>query len=176
MRIKTKTRKNIADAIVVKKIKWSGRLTEADFLSRLFDLKSMHSNDPRYKTAYGDINMHRNNFIDWEDDWVFTDNRFDLLNADDSVFIDFICEVLNPAVRPDDSNEETQIFLEIFNEALKDDGFILVPNHQKYGKPKYQISEITSIREQISERTEKIIEYLNSEYISKQIEKIKAEN
>lgn len=175
MRIKTKTRKNIADTFVVEKIKWSGRLTEVDFLSRLFDIKSMPSNDPRYSTAYGDINMHRNNFIDWDDDWVFTDNRFGLLNADDTLFIDFICEILNPAVRPDDSDEETQKILDIFNEALKDDGLILIPVPQKYGKSKYQISEIDSIREQISERTGEIVEYLNSEYISKQIEKITTE-
>lgn len=175
MKINTKTRKNIADAIVVKEIEWSGRLTEVDFLSRLFDLKSMHSNDPRYSTAYSDINMHRGRFIDWENDWIFTDNRFDLLSVDDEVFINFICEVLNPAVRLNNKDEETQLIAEIFNEALKDDGLVLRPIHQKYGKPKYHIFEINSVGEQLDKRTIEIVKYLNSDYVSKQIEKIKTE-
>ena len=64
------------------RVSWSGRLEDADFLARLYDLSSMPSYDYRYKDADGDIRCHVG-WRDWERDWVFTDGRFDLLHADD---------------------------------------------------------------------------------------------
>lgn len=49
------TRRDIIDWLCLAKINWSGRLEEPDFLSRLFDLRSMDSTDYRFKDAYGDI-------------------------------------------------------------------------------------------------------------------------
>ena len=49
------TRQKIADEITLRKISISGRMDDADFLNRIFDLRSLPSNDARYKDAFGDI-------------------------------------------------------------------------------------------------------------------------
>jgi hypothetical protein len=95
-RISQVTRRDIVDAIVAEGINWSGRLEEPEFLSRLFDLSSLPSEDSRFKDAAGDIWQHRVNNLDWDSDWVFYDRRFNLLNADDDVFLGFLCEGLHP--------------------------------------------------------------------------------
>jgi hypothetical protein len=145
MIIKTQTRRNIADAFVLHGIKWSGRLNEEDFLLRLFpSLKNMHSNDKRCISAYGDISCHRTRYVDWENDWVFTDNRFDLLHIADEIFIKFLCEMLHPAVRPDekdlsDIGEKTTEILDILNFYLKDENLKITPKKQEIGKPIFQM-------------------------------------
>src|SRR5262245_3754116 len=94
------TRRNIFDVLSVQQINWSGRLNEPDFLARIFDLEKMESTDGRFKNAAGDIWQHRiNNPNDWEDDWVFTDKRFNLLKCDDEKFLSFLCEMIHPIVR-----------------------------------------------------------------------------
>ena len=83
-RITNITRRNIFDFIQAEGIWWSGRMTETDFLSRLFDLERMESLDSRFKNAAGDIWQHRvNNPNDWDDNWIFGDSRFNLLHCDD---------------------------------------------------------------------------------------------
>ena len=87
------TRKNIFDFIQAEGIWWSGRMTETDFLSRLFDLEQMESFDSRFNNAVGDIWQHRiNNPNDWEDNWIFGDSRFNLLHCADSIFLNFLSE------------------------------------------------------------------------------------
>jgi AbiJ N-terminal domain 3 len=66
---------------------WSGRLQESDFLSRLYDLNALPSNDDRFKTAAKDIWQHRVNNSDWEDDWVFYDDRFNLFRGSNEEFL-----------------------------------------------------------------------------------------
>src|SRR5436309_245617 len=101
MRISQITRRDIADAIIVE-VKWNGRLEESEFLARLFDLNSLPSTDGRFKNAEGDIWQHRvNNPEDWNDDWIFSDQRFNLMRCDDEVFLRFLCETIHPVVRAD---------------------------------------------------------------------------
>lgn len=45
-----------------------GRLEELDFLSRLYDLNAMESNDSRFLNAYGDIWQHTVNNDDYPPD------------------------------------------------------------------------------------------------------------
>ena len=54
MRITEITRRNLIDEIKLG-IAWSGRLTEIDFLSRLYDLENLPSKDHRFKSMRGDI-------------------------------------------------------------------------------------------------------------------------
>jgi hypothetical protein len=72
MNISQLTRRDIVDAIAVEKVNWSGRMEEAEFLSRLFNLSSLPSTDGRFKDAAGDIWQHRINNFDWDEDWCFT--------------------------------------------------------------------------------------------------------
>lgn len=82
------------------KINWYGRLTEIEFLSRIYNLDIMKSNDSRFKNARGDIIQHTINNNDWEANRVFLDKRFGILNGgNDETFLKFVCEVFHPVVR-----------------------------------------------------------------------------
>ena len=101
-----------------------GRLTEIDFLSRIYDLDNLPSTDSRFSNASGDIWQHTINNDDWDDYWFFYDDRFHLSNGnDDQYILRFICEMLHPAVRKEQSNWRK--YLEKFNELLEPDGYEL---------------------------------------------------
>jgi len=133
MKISQITRRDIVDAIVAKKIKWSGRMEEPEFLSRLFNLASLHSQDHRFSDAADDIRQHRVNNYDWADDWVFYDPRFNLMNSDDNTFLAFLCETIHPIVRADSS--EAERICQLYNQYLKNDGFQIVEKSRLSGKP-----------------------------------------
>ena len=133
MEISNITRRDIVDAINIEEVNWSGRLEESEFLSRLFDLSSLPSTDDRFTNAAGDIWQHRVNNYDWDNDWVFYDRRFNLLNSDDAIFLNFLCETIHPVVRPDVT--EAERLCQLYNEFLKNDGFQLVEKTRISGKP-----------------------------------------
>lgn len=132
MKISEATRRDIFDSIVIENVPWNGRLEEPDFLARLFDLKRLPSTDRRFKDAYGDIWQHRINNEDWDDYWVFTDTRFDLLHGDDEIFLRFLCETLHPVVRTD--TEEIERLRQGYNLLLQNDGYEIVPKTQMAGR------------------------------------------
>ena len=130
------TRREIIDGLIAEKSRWSGRLGEAEFLSRLFDLSALPSTDDRFPDAAGDIWQHRvNNPMDWDDDWVFFDKRFNLWHGDDEMFLRFLCEIVHPVVRPDAT--EARRLAQQFNQALANDGFQLVERIKLSGRPVY---------------------------------------
>lgn len=134
MKISPITRKDIADAITLEKITWSGRLEETEFLSRIFDLNSLPSTDSRFEDAAGDIWQHRvNNPTDWSDDWVFRDSRFNLMGCDDEQYLRFLCETIHPVVRLEVT--EAEKIGQLYNSYLKNDGFQLVEKTRISGKP-----------------------------------------
>lgn len=135
MKISQLTRRDIIDSMVAEKVNWCGRLEESEFLSRLFDLQSLPSTDGRFKDAAGDIWQHRVNNFDWDDDWVFYDSRFSLMNGDDEVFLRFLCETLHPVVRSDVT--ESERLCQLYNQFLRNDGFQLVERTRLSGKPVY---------------------------------------
>ncbi len=135
MRISEITRRDIFDAIRIERVRWSGRLEEPEFLARVFDLQSLPSTDGRFLDAAGDIWQHRINNFDWDDDWVFRDDRFDLLSGDDQILLRFLCETIHPVVRPDVT--ESQRLCQLYNEYLQNDGFQLVEKTRISGKPVY---------------------------------------
>ena len=131
------TRRDIFDYISVENVTWSGRLEETAFLERIWDLGDMRSTDSRFANAARDIWQHRvNNPQDWEDDWVFTDERFDLMHGDDQTFLQFLCEMVHPTVRSD--GEEAQDLVARFNEILAGDGWSLVATKQLSGRPIFE--------------------------------------
>jgi hypothetical protein len=135
MKISQITRRDIIDAIVSEKINVYGRLEEPEFLSRLFDLSSLPSRDPRFRDMAGDIWQHRVNNFDWDEDWAFYDPRLNILNGDDEIFLRFLAEVLHPVVRPDAT--EVERICQLFNKYLSNDGFQLVERTRISGKPVY---------------------------------------
>ncbi|MGV9565038.1 AbiJ-related protein [Streptomyces sp. NPDC003480] len=135
-RITEVTRRRIFDLLRRRGTDWSGGLDETAFLARLYDLESMPSNDKRFTSVEGDIEQHRYNNVDWEDDWVYDDPRFALLQGPDETLLRFLAEVLHPAVRTD--ADEVQQLLAAFNEALSRDSYVLEQADAIRGYPVYQ--------------------------------------
>ncbi len=133
MNISEITRRNIYDGIRYSGSSWCGRMDDVEFLSRLFDLKSLPSDDRRYITASEDIWQHRINNSDWEDDWVFYDSRFNLMGCDDATLLRFLCETIHPLVRPDTT--EAELLRGMYNGHLLFDGFQIVEEKRISGKP-----------------------------------------
>ena len=133
MKISLLTRRNIIDSLVVEGVNWCGRLEEAEFLSRLYDLQALPSNDHRFSNASDDIFQHRVRNFDWGGDWVFYDGRFGLINGDDEVLLRFLCEMLHPVVRSDTT--EVARLCQMLNEHLASDGFQLVERTRMSGRP-----------------------------------------
>ncbi len=127
------TRRSIVDFFPVSKISWAGRLRENDFLARLYDLTEMGSNDYRIPNAKGDIVQHRVHWNDWEDDWVFYDDRFNLLYGTGDDFLLFLCETVNSAGRPD--TDEARNLVDQYNRILAPDGCSVIEGQQISGKP-----------------------------------------
>ncbi len=144
MKISEPTRRNLIDSLLLEKVRWSGRLEEPDFLARIFDLNGIPSKDHRFPSAYRDIWQHRvNNPQDWEDDWVFYDSRFDLLHADDELFLNFLCETLHPVVRSD--AEEVERLRQLYNHFLRADGYELVEKVRMAGRPVFAARQAEDI-------------------------------
>jgi hypothetical protein len=116
-------RNNLLDWLSLSEYRWSGRLEHPDFLSRLYDLESLPSKDYRYHTASGDIYQHTVNNWDWEDDWIFGDDRFQLRDGNDENLLDFLVETVHPVVR--DRAEAAAAMVAAYNETLRRDGFEL---------------------------------------------------
>lgn len=166
-KISTITRRDIFDTMSVEGIYWNGRLEETEFLSRIFDLEKMPSTDVRFKNALGDIWQHRVNNYDWDDNWVFADRRFNLLNCDDAVFLQFLCEMLHPIVR----NDNTQVtkLQQLFNEYLSNDNFELVEKTRISNRPIFVGRHKLFGKSTIEKSKKEISNYLSSEYVIKQI-------
>ncbi|WP_328663190.1 protein kinase domain-containing protein [Streptomyces sp. NBC_00328] len=130
------TRRRLFDALRSSGASWPGSLDEVTFLRRLYDLDRLPSHDPRFATAEGDIVQHRyNNPEDWEDDWVFSDDRFGLADGSDEVLLRFLTEMIHPAVRTDSS--EVERLLSLVNDTLAPDGYELVEARTVSGYPVY---------------------------------------
>jgi hypothetical protein len=167
------TRRNIFDFVQVEGFWWAGRLDEVDFLSRIFDLENIKSNDSRYKNVTEDIWQHRvNNPNDWEDNWIFSDQRFNLLGCDDSLLLNFLCEMIHPLVRAESSHVNK--LLQIFNDNLKEDDFEIIEKTKISGKPIFVGRIRLTGKESLQKKASYIKEILNADYVSQQINLMEA--
>jgi len=129
------TRREIFDSFMIGNIPWAGRLAEDEFLSRIFDLTSLPSHDPRFHNAAGDIFQHCVRNQDWSPEWVFYDSRFGLLYGRDDVFLKFLCETIHPVVRPEVG--QSDILVNSFNDMLSHDGWEIFEVKKISGKSVY---------------------------------------
>ena len=120
---------------------YCGRLTEIDFLKKIYPLDKMPSYDSRFENAEGDIWQHTVNNNDWEFGWVFQDDRFELSKGNDVVLLTFLCAVFNPENR--DENEYWLDFFERINSLIKVDGYELYENSKISGRSVYSWRELT---------------------------------
>ena len=108
-------------------------------------MQTIPSYDKRHNDVEGDIWQHTINNDDWEPDWLFSDERFELLEGNDEVFLKFLCEVFHPAVR--DEKGYWKEFFERINNLIKADGYELYVSSKISGR------EIYSWRSYNSEET-----------------------
>lgn len=141
-RITEVTRRDLIESFSTSIFPRYGRLEEIEFLSRLYDLEKMPSHDRRFANAEEDICQHRINNNDWDDNWIFFDERFNLRDGDDENFLlKFLCETLHPVVRSNIS--ETQLLLQNYNKLLAPDGYEIFQESQISGRPIFGFREIT---------------------------------
>jgi hypothetical protein len=166
------TRRDIADALIGMGVRWSGRLDEPEFLSRLYALDEFPSNDSRFETARGDIVQHtvRNN--DWSDSWVFYDDRFGLSSGDDDQFLNFLCETLHPMVRQDVG--ECSRLCSMYNELLIRDGFRLFESTVLSGHPVYAARYVGTVPNPGLAAAKDIIAVTDPAYTARQINRMEA--
>lgn len=154
---------------------YQGRLSEIDFLKKLYALDKLPSDDKRYKNAEEDIWHHTLNNDDWESGWVFTDDRFGLLKGNDEVLLDFLCAVFHPENRNEAGH--WQAYREKINKLLRVDGYELyesdkISQRLVYSWRKISMEELVSGRFiPFSVRNKKAIESksINLPTISKNI-------
>lgn len=167
MNISEETRRRIVRTLRSEGINWHGNLGEVEFLSRIYDLDKLPSHDCRFEDARGDILQHRVRNYDWTDDWIFDDDRFDLLHCSDDEFLRFLCEMIHPAVRL--NKQEDAKLLELFNEELAREGYKIVETKTRFGKIRYEPTGILPHTVDALRQVRDIAEAIDSEYIQREI-------
>lgn len=164
------TRRNIVDGLIIEKADWSGSLNELEFLGRLFDLEELPSNDHRFETAAGDIWQHRINNDDWDNEWIYTDRRLNLLGCPAALFLRFLCEMIHPVVRPD--RNEALKMLGHFNDQLRVDGWELVEQEKIAGRPRFVAREVRDADSGPASRARSVADALDAGWMQKEIERL----
>ena len=119
-----------------------GRFTAIDFLNRLYRLEEMPSTDRRFKNAKGDIHCHTVSFDDWPEFWFLNDERFELKDGcDDEPILKFLCEMLHPAVR--EENSPWKDYLERFNQLLNKDDYEIYSAYKISGRDVFKARKYT---------------------------------
>jgi hypothetical protein len=165
------TRRALIDYLSVGR-HWSGSVPEDDFLGRIYDLKRMPSTDyrPEYDNAAKDIRKHRVMNSDWPDDWVFTDDRFDLLFGPDEAFLRFLTETVHPVVRPDPG--ESHAMVAEYNSLLAVDGWEIYPAKEISGKPVFGYRRLLDGSTPHLEQAKKVAARLSGHYVAQQVRRL----
>lgn len=108
------------------------------FLGKIWDLRSMPSEDSRYKDAEGDAHQHLVNNDDWTIDDTFI-NRFRLIDGDEKYFVSFVELVVSPEVRID--LEDIELYVVELNHILSYATLKLVVTDYFENLPVYKIKE-----------------------------------
>ena len=171
-RINKETRQEIADAIISQGLAYNGKVKQADFLNRLYNLKEMPSTDyrPDYNNAYKDIHQHADmNPGDWAEGWVFTDERLNLTHCPDEDYLKFLHLTVLPVIRDNDGSAEKLV--NIYNQFLKKHDIGLANgNESKNGASMYSIGALHMLQGFQVAKTVEIKKYLDSDYVHKKID------
>ncbi len=163
------TRRAIRRAIAREGISWRGDLGDVEFLSRLYELSKLPSTDRRFDDAAGDIWQHRINNDDWLDDWVFDDDRFQLENGPDEVFLNFLAEMIHPIVRED--CEQARRIATLLNNLLAPDGWEIVERSSISGRAIYAARRLTTSQHAIN-AAKAFSQVVDADYVHRQINRM----
>lgn len=166
------TRINIFDGMRLENVNWSGRLDDVDFLSRLYDLQTLPSGDSRFKDAAGDIWQHCINNDDWERNWVYNDERFQLIDGSADIVLRFLCEVIHPVVRPD--QDEARKLMAQFNDQLRQCKWQLFEEERIAGRPRYWYQRIPQGTDRSVSRGRTVADALDAGWMTMEIERLES--
>jgi len=155
----------LSEALTLDAFSYFGRLDEVSFLSRIFDLEELPTNDSRYPDMYGDIRQHTILNDDWDKDWAFYDPRLNI-KRDNKIFKKFIEEIFHPVVL--DQKSEWKNYLESINNILKFDSIRLIATEQVSGRPIYKMVSMNNLR-LVNEYSTQLKNKFSSEYIDSQV-------
>jgi len=164
------TRRNIVDGLRIEGVRWSGVLDDLDFLERIFDLSALPSHDNRFPNAAGDVWQHRINNDDWEDDWVYSDPRLDLVGCPTPTFLQFLCEMVHPVVRPD--TEEAMKLVGHFNDQLRQEGWELCEAARMAGRPCFVARRYRPGQDRAIARAQATARSLSAGWMKEEVERI----
>jgi ABC-type lipoprotein export system ATPase subunit len=117
-----------------------------DFLTSIWDLDSMPSEDYRFENAYDDIYQHIINNNDWEYRELFV-QRLELFR-DDVVFIRFLENIVKSQYR--ESDDEVISFVILINSYLeKEQLWLTVWEYDEFDQPIYSIQNIENNKEHL---------------------------
>lgn len=171
MPLSDRVRRAIVDELILDGTRWSGRLEEPDFLARIYPMYELPSYDNRFDSAYRDVHQHRvSNSYDWDDMYVFSDERFQLAGGPDEVFLRFLAETVHPVVRPDATVAAELV--ERYNRHLRLDGYELHIAGQVAGKPVYGARSILQSAPAVSQLQHQ--SQVDASYLSQQITRMEA--
>jgi hypothetical protein len=168
--VSRRARRNIIDGLKVDNIGWMGTLEDVEFLQRLWDLEALPSTDPRFKDAAGDIWQHRWNNHDWDDDWIFDDKRFDLIDGPADQFLAFLAETVHPVVRPD-RNQALEM-VRAYNDQLRPESWMLVEVEKIAGRPRFVAQAIGELGGRSVMRARSVADALDAAWMQKEIERV----
>ena len=120
----------------LQKFRWWGESLEADLLGHVFDLESMESFDSRQPNAAGDIRVHRDAYLDWDDDWIFDDMRLDLVHCPDVTLLKLFEMMVHPTVQPEFG--QVKWLYNVVNRHLAGDGWQLEKTSTISGRPVFE--------------------------------------
>lgn len=129
------TRQDIFDYLRGISSPWWGKLDEVTFLEGLYDLDRPTSESGWLPTVRADIQKHRINNGDLDDDWVFEDPRLELSDGPDETLLAFLARTVHPEVAADVVEAMKQV--EELNRLLAPDGWGLRSYDFLSGRPIY---------------------------------------
>jgi hypothetical protein len=152
-------------------VAWHGFLDQPEFLEPIFDLDKLPSKDSRFKDARGDIWQHTVNNDDWPVDWIFGDDRFDMLNVDDSIFLAFLERCLDPEVR---DTAAAAALAAVFNNELRNDGWSLQTMELMGDEDKYRVGPWNPAYGRAASSLQKSALVLSSNWMFQEIQRIES--
>ncbi|HET8636597.1 MAG TPA: abortive infection family protein [Acidobacteriaceae bacterium] len=163
-------RLNILDGLRLEDVAWYGQLDDVEFLSRLFDLQRLPSHDSRFKDAAGDIWQHCINNDDWDRNWIFADDRFQLADGPADTFLRFLCETVHPVVRPD--RDEALKIVAHYNDQLRPAGWEIYEEERIAGRPRFAYRQLSHNGSRSVSRAKNVAEALDAGWMAKAIERL----